>query len=446
MARRGAIAADSCRFARRPWAGHGGVLPFGMPLTRYCPFDEDWDINHAGCRCGTNIGGSLSCIGAILPAIRSVLFAVMLLGFQWGAALVRSAESGGTSIDSRKKTDRIVFLGDSITDGDTYPLLLRQALVEADRPEPICVNAGVGGDTAAGMLKRLDRDVLARRPTLVTLSAGINDALHNISETDYQRDVTAIAERMKKAKVRLMILTTTILGDKQADADRLLSRYNQVLHDVAQRYDCPLADVNHVMHDARAAGKDLLEEDGIHPNFEGHRLIARAILDALGDNDVPVPAKMKVELMPGVLRDWKVQLEPDNAVPLDQAAAAAVKLDATWKAYPLPEPGPAPHWWREQERRRGFAVSLEGLLGKARSYRAITTIDSPKHRFAFLNPGAALETIWLNGKRVYAQGPAYAGWHAGRARVRVELQAGANTVLIETGQNFFLSLTDDDNW
>jgi len=351
-----------------------------------------------------------------------------------------------SSDDPARKAQRIVFLGDSITDGDTYPLLVRQALVEAEKPAPICINAGIGGDTAAGMLKRLDRDVFSRRPTLVTLSAGINDVLHKVPDADYQRDVTAIAQRMTKAHVRLIILNTSILGDKHAESDRQLARYNDILHDVAQAYDCPLADVNHLMHDARAAGKDVLEEDDVHANYEGQRLIARAVLDALGENDVPVPAKMKIELMPGVLRQWKIEPVPNNAAPLDDASVAALKLDAAWKDYPLPEPGPAGHWWREQERQRGFAVSLEETLGKAKAYRAVTTIESAKRRFAFLNPGAALETIWLNGKRVYAHGADYTGWHAGRERVRVELQSGANTILIETGQNFFLSLTDDDNW
>ena len=376
--------------------------------------------------------------------IRSSLGTVLLLAFFGLPAPARSADS--TFDDPGKKPERIVFLGDSITDGDTYPLLIRQALVEADQPAPVCINAGIGGDTAAGMLKRLDRDVFARRPTRVTLSAGINDVLHKVPDADYQRDVTAIAERMKQAKVRLIILNTSILGDKHAEADRQLGRYNDILHDVAQKYGCPLADVNHLMHDARAAGKDVLEDDDIHPNYEGQRLIARAVLDALGDNIVAVPAKMKVELMPGALCKWKIQPVPDNAQPLDEKSIAALKVDATWKDYPLPEPGPASHWWREQERRRGFAIALEESLGKAKAYRALTTIESPKRHFAFLNPGAALETIWLNGKRLYAHGPAYTGWHAGRERVRVELQAGINTIVIESGQNFFLSLTDDDNW
>ena len=48
-----------------------------------------------------------------------------------------------------KPAECIVFLGDSITDGNTYPLLIHQALTEAGKPVPLCINAGIGGNTAA---------------------------------------------------------------------------------------------------------------------------------------------------------------------------------------------------------------------------------------------------------------------------------------------------------
>src|SRR5947209_2823193 len=93
-----------------------------------------------------------------------------------------------------KPPERIVFVGDSITDGHTYPQLIRQALLDAKLSVPVSINAAVAGDTAKGMRKRLERDILVHRATLVTLSAGINDALHGVKPEDYEADVTAIAE------------------------------------------------------------------------------------------------------------------------------------------------------------------------------------------------------------------------------------------------------------
>src|SRR5437667_8277418 len=123
-----------------------------------------------------------------------------------------------------QQEDRIVFLGDSITDGHTLPLLAQQAL-----KSPRCINAGVAGDTAAGMLKRLERDVLSRKPTRVVLSAGINDVFHKVTPEAYERDLRAIAERLKKEGVPMLLLTPTILGPKHAETEKKLEEYIAVL-------------------------------------------------------------------------------------------------------------------------------------------------------------------------------------------------------------------------
>src|SRR5262249_26073993 len=88
---------------------------------------------------------------------------------------------------------RIVFAGDSSTDGNTYLLLIRQALAEAGRAVPGCINAGVSTDSMRGIRQRLERDVFVHRPTLVVVSAGTHDAIHKVPAADYEADVRAIA-------------------------------------------------------------------------------------------------------------------------------------------------------------------------------------------------------------------------------------------------------------
>src|SRR5262245_867127 len=180
--------------------------------------------------------------------------------------------------------ERLVFLGDSITDGHTLPLLVRQALGER---APVCINAGVAGDTAAGMRKRLERDVLPRRPTRVVLSVGINDVLRNIPASDYEADVTAISDRLKRESVPLLILTPTILGPKHAGAEKRLEEYIAVLRRLAAKESYSVAEVHARMQE----GRELLETDQVHLTFEGYRIMARAVLDGLGHKDVPVPAE-----------------------------------------------------------------------------------------------------------------------------------------------------------
>ena len=54
--------------------------------------------------------------------------------------------------------------------------------------------------------------------------------------------------------------------------------------------------------------------------------------------------------------------------------------------------------------------------------------------------------MWLNGRRVLARDEPYRGWHPGSYRKVVELEAGNNRIVIETGSHFFISLTDTDDW
>jgi lysophospholipase L1-like esterase len=344
-----------------------------------------------------------------------------------------------------KGPPRIVFLGDSITDGNTYPLWVRRALAEAGKPVPVCINAGVAGDTAAGMRQRLQRDALPHRPTLVTLSAGINDVLREVKPDDYEADVTAIAEALQARKVPLLILTTTILGPKHAEADKRLDDFNAALRRVAQKHGSKVAKVNRLMREARSRGEELLEPDQVHLNEAGYRVMTRAVLDGLGHRDVAVPRERKVELMPGVVRRWQMRPLADKEPALDETAVAALKPDSAWKTVTLPQPGPEAHWWLDQERRRGFAVGLDKHVGPGKRFVGVAVREEEKPRPVYLNTGSDLGSIWLNGKRVY-RNEGWTGWHAGKERIPVQLVAGRNTLVIETGPSFFLSVTDGNDW
>jgi lysophospholipase L1-like esterase len=317
--------------------------------------------------------------------------------------------------------ERIVFLGDSITDGHTAPLLVRQAL---GPNAPLCINAGVAGDTAAGMRARLERDVLPRRPTLVALSVGINDVLRNVSAPDYEKDVRAISERLRREGIPLLILTPTILGPKHADAEKRLVDYMAALKRLASERSYAVAEVYASMYDGRAAGLELLEPDQVHLTFEGYRVMVRAILDGLGRKDAAVPKEAALEPMPGLLPEWKVRALPDGE----------------WKPLSLPQAGKAAHWWMDQERRRGFAVELG-----AKRVEAVATLESKEARDVFLNTGAELASVTLNGTRIW-KSEGWTGWHAGKERLAARLVAGTNTLEIEAGGAFFLSVTDDNSW
>jgi RNA polymerase sigma factor (sigma-70 family) len=339
--------------------------------------------------------------------------------------------------------ERIVFVGDSSTDGNTYLMLVRQGLARAGRPVPACINAGVSMDTAHGVRQRLERDVFPHRPTLVVFSAGIEDAIVDVAPADYEADVRAMADQVRAEGVPLLLLTTGVPGPGLAKVEPRLAEYNAILHRLAGEFGCRLADVNRRMREARDAGLVVVEADNVNPNFEGQRLIARAVLDALDYSDVPAPTELSVGALPGVLKEWRVRVAPGGQPGLDERTVAALDPDAAgWTTYALPEKGPARTWWLEQERKRGFALSLDKLVGPAKLYQGAAYLQADGPKVAFLHTGAHLQSVWLNGQCVY-RGSGWTGWHAGKECVPVQLLAERNLFVIETGADFFLSVTDD---
>ncbi|HXX93648.1 MAG TPA: GDSL-type esterase/lipase family protein [Planctomycetota bacterium] len=321
----------------------------------------------------------------------------------------------GILIAGHQPGERIVFLGDSITDGHTLALLVEQAL-----RGPRALNAGVAGDTAQGMLQRLDRDVLSRRPTRVVLSVGINDLFHQVSAEAYARDVTAIAVRLRERGIALLLCTPTILGPKHREAEKKLGDYMAVL----RRIGSPVAEVHAALDGARTGPAELLEPDQVHLTFAGYRLMARAVLDGLGHPEREVPRTLALEPLPGIVREWRLRALPDGE----------------WRSLALPQKEAVPHWWMDQERRRGFAVEL----GTEKRFRATATVDSPSARAVFLYTGAAIESITLNGRPLW-KSEGWTGWHAGKERIAARLGAGPNSIEIECGTSFFLSMADDDS-
>lgn len=364
--------------------------------------------------------------------------------------LSAAVAAGGSAAASEAKTamwtdqDRVVFLGDSITDGGTLLLLVEQALRQAGRPVPEFVNAGVASDTAAMMRARLDRDVFPFKPTCMVISAGANDVVRMVSPEVFASELSGILKAAKAHEAQVVLLTTTIVGPKYADNEHLRVQYHERIHGLAQSFGCPVAEVHARMSAARDRGEsELLSPDDIHLYFTGYRWMARAVLDAAGYAEVAVPEKLICTPYPGLVRDWLVRIAPDPKQTLDAAAAQSLKPDENWKSIELPMRAEPENFWYAQELERGAAL-LAPVLGKAPKYQAAATFTSPGARTVYLHTGGDLQSVWLNGTKVYQAG-AWRGWKLGRESVEVELRAGANSLLIETGSVFILTLHPQRN-
>lgn len=182
----------------------------------------------------------------------------------------------------------IVCFGDSITNRG-YPQELAE-LMGAN-----VYNAGVGGNTTKGALRRLESDVLQHKPDIVVISFGTNDA--RISEprvhvpiSEYENNLHAICEACKNNGAELAICTTPPIDaeafferhdrskfDAEGGLTTVVDKYRSAAVRVAKAHDACIVDLNALLADR----SDWRHIDGVHPTKQGNRVIAHLVAQAL---------------------------------------------------------------------------------------------------------------------------------------------------------------------
>ena len=193
-----------------------------------------------------------------------------------------------------KGGQKIAFMGDSITQAGARPNGYVRLVISGLKTagvETTAVPAGISGHKSNQMLARLERDVLSKKPDWMTLSCGVNDVWHGANGVplkQYKVNITKIVDQCQAAGVKLMILTSTMIGEDEPNANnQKLATYNEFLRALAKEKKCLLADLNADMQAAIAASADkkggkLLTSDGVHMNPDGNKMMATGVLKSFG--------------------------------------------------------------------------------------------------------------------------------------------------------------------
>ncbi len=169
---------------------------------------------------------------------------------------------------------RVVFLGDSITDGWN--------LTEYFQGKPY-VNRGISGQTTPQMLLRFFPDVIDLHPSAVVLLAGTNDIAQNTGPETLEmveENFRAMAELAQKHGIKVVLCTLLPVSDytgyRQTDHRPLaqIVELNRWLKAFAARTGATLADYYSALVDNRGMLKDGYSKDGLHPNDRGYMLMA----------------------------------------------------------------------------------------------------------------------------------------------------------------------------
>jgi lysophospholipase L1-like esterase len=197
-----------------------------------------------------------------------------------------------------KAGDRIVALGDSITQAGGYLAFMKRVLSRNYSDLKIeIVNAGISGHKSTDMSVRLKRDVIDKNPTVVTISCGVNDVWHGFNTPPRGVELETYTTLMAKmvddlrsaTRAEIYLLTPTIIKEDLRSPENLkLEAYCDAVRRIAAEKNCILVDLNqHFNLLLRAAQKggapDLhLTTDGVHMRPAGDFVMGAAILRAMG--------------------------------------------------------------------------------------------------------------------------------------------------------------------
>lgn len=221
------------------------------------------------------------------------LAALCLAPIAMGIALGQSDEKV-----TLKKGDRILFFGDSLTQlGGTdspkdkvtkgYVKLVQEDLDKSHPDLGIKVDwVATGGHTVPDLVKRLDKDVLPKKPTIVVIQIGCNDARRIPKET-FKSSLEELIDRLQKEKIQVIQCTLTSVGEKHdgtnAD-DPKLEAFAEIQREIIKAKKVPSNDLRKAFvaywkaNNPDNKGSGILTYDGNHWNQTGMRFVADEML------------------------------------------------------------------------------------------------------------------------------------------------------------------------
>ncbi len=225
----------------------------------------------------------------------ALLFAATALAL---SAAARAAADPAAATVELKKGDSIIFLGDSLTElagkeepkkhvTKGYVRIVREELEKAHKDKDLKVDwVATGGHTVPDLLKRVDKDVIAKKPTLVVIQSGCNDA-RRIPKEQFKAGLEELIDKLHKADIRVVQCTLTSVGEKHDGSnpdDPKLEDFAEIERGVAKEKKVPLNDLRKAFveywkkNNPDNKPNGILTYDGNHWNQKGHDFVAEQML------------------------------------------------------------------------------------------------------------------------------------------------------------------------
>ena len=208
-----------------------------------------------------------------------------------------------------EKNSRIVFQGDSITDGGrsrnddlnhvmghgyAYLIACRLGLDEAHQNYQF-FNRGISGNRIVDLYARWQEDTLNLKPDVISILVGVNDiglefsAKAGTSNEKYEKVYRLLLEETKEAlpEVKFVLCEPFILPvgyvkENWEEWNAAMIYRRRIVRALAQEYHCVFVSLQDEFTNAcQNLSPDYWIWDGVHPTPAGHELIARKWLKAV---------------------------------------------------------------------------------------------------------------------------------------------------------------------
>lgn len=179
------------------------------------------------------------------------------------------------------KPATILFYGDSLTAGyglskeQAFPAVVEEILEKRGEHAEI-INAGLSGETSAGGKSRINW-VLKRPVDIMVLELGANDGLRGLPVEQTRQNLQAIIDKAREKNPDIKIIIAGMMVPPNLGPEYSKS-FQSIFPALAEENDAEL--IPFLLRDV-AGIKSLNQADGIHPNVEGHKIVAQNVLRVL---------------------------------------------------------------------------------------------------------------------------------------------------------------------
>lgn len=214
-----------------------------------------------------------------------------------------------------QQNDRVIFVGNSITEAGAYvSYIYLYYMTHFPGKKLVILNGGIGGDKASDIYRRLDYDILAKKPNVLVLTFGMNDTGYyefnnaNADKTAAER-IAASHASYQQIEQRLLQLpgiqkimmssppydeTAKFAGNYFPGKTKAMLEIIKFQELAARKNNWPFADLFRPMTTLNQQLQQndstftIIGPDRIHPGNAGHLVMAALFLKSQGLNGQPV--------------------------------------------------------------------------------------------------------------------------------------------------------------